>query len=126
MFFLLPRAGREIASEYLDHQRVGAEPAGQHCEPIPPDPRAVPAGEAHDHIRVVARTQATQIEQDPANRQLVFDTRRRSRGELSVKDDGPIVEATFVTTMRPCSDCLIIRRIQYGEEFLPLTTKPTA
>ena len=47
-------------------------------------------------------------------------------GDLSVKDDGPIVEGTFVTTMRLCSDCLIIRRIQYGKEFLPLTTKPTA
>ncbi len=38
---------------------LGAEALGRDGGPIAPDPRAIAAGEAHDHVRVVAQAEGT-------------------------------------------------------------------
>lgn len=51
------RAGCRDRFEDVGHQRVSAEAFGQHSEPVAPDPRAIAAGEADDHERVVAKAE---------------------------------------------------------------------
>ena len=50
-------ARRRDRVEDVGQQRVGAEAFGQHREPIAPDTRAIVAGEADNHERVVAKAE---------------------------------------------------------------------
>ncbi len=52
-------ARRRDHVEDIGQQRVGAEAFGQHGEPVAPDARAIAAGEADDHERVVVEAKLT-------------------------------------------------------------------
>ena len=57
MPLFVAQACRGDRLQHFDHQRVGAESLGENREPVAPEPRAIAAGEAHDHVGVVAQAQ---------------------------------------------------------------------
>ena len=53
----VPQAGRRDRLQDVDQVRLCAESLREHREAVPPDPRAIAAGEAHDHVGMVAEAE---------------------------------------------------------------------
>lgn len=55
------RAPRRNRFEDIRHYRVGAKLLGQDGEPVAPDPRAIAAGKADDHVGIVAQARGRRV-----------------------------------------------------------------
>ena len=57
MSLLISQARRGNRFQDVDHQSLGPETLGKNRKPIAPEPRAIAAGEADHHERVVAKAE---------------------------------------------------------------------